>query len=54
MDIPKTKKENVVEVIHGKEITDSYRWLEDVNNQDTQMARTPKFAHQSCIINSVS
>lgn len=36
MDIPKTKKENVVDVIHGKEITDSYRWLEDVNSQDTQ------------------
>jgi len=36
MNIPKTKKEDVVDIIHGKEIVDSYRWLEGVDSQETQ------------------
>ena len=50
---PESKKINFVEKIHGYEISDSYRWLEDFtsdqsinwvkrqNNYTCSMARTP-------------
>jgi prolyl oligopeptidase len=33
---PETKKEEVKETIHGVEITDPYRWLEDQNSRETR------------------
>ena len=33
---PETKKEEVKETIHGVEITDPYRWLEDQNSPETR------------------
>lgn len=33
---PKTRKENVVEILHGKEIVDSYRWLEDSDQEEVK------------------
>ncbi|NHK31134.1 MAG: S9 family peptidase [Asgard group archaeon] len=33
---PKTKREEINEVIHGTEVRDPYRWMEDVSNQDVQ------------------
>jgi prolyl oligopeptidase len=33
---PKTRTDNVKEVIHGIEITDPYRWLEDGNSPETR------------------
>ncbi len=32
---PKTRREDLVEVIHGKEIADPYRWLEDDHSDET-------------------
>src|ERR1035437_1071659 len=36
MNIPQTKKFNVVEELHGKLISDPYRWLEDVPSVPVQ------------------
>jgi prolyl oligopeptidase len=36
MEIPKTKKENVSNIIHGITVSDSYRWLEDTESAETQ------------------
>lgn len=36
MDIPKTKKENITEELHGHKISDPYRWLEDTENSDVK------------------
>jgi prolyl oligopeptidase len=33
---PKTRTDNVKEVIHGVEVVDPYRWLEDQNSPDTR------------------
>lgn len=33
---PKTRKEDVKEVIHGVEVSDPYRWLEDENSPETK------------------
>ena len=33
---PKTQTDNVTETIHGVEITDPYRWLEDQNSPQTR------------------
>ena len=35
-EYPPTKKVNVVEKLHGVEITDPYRWLEDAKSDDTK------------------
>ena len=32
---PETKKEEFTETIHGYEISDSYRWLEDFTSDDS-------------------
>ena len=32
---PETKKEKFAETIHGYEISDSYRWLEDFTSDDS-------------------
>ena len=32
---PDSKKERFTEIIHGYEITDSYRWLEDFTSDDS-------------------
>ena len=32
---PQAKLENVKEVIHGEEVSDPYRWLEDVDSRET-------------------
>jgi len=34
MKYPKTKKKNVIDVLHGTKIIDSYRWLENNENQE--------------------
>ncbi len=36
MGIPKTKKENIVEEIHGHKINDTYRWLEDTESLEVK------------------
>lgn len=36
MEYPKTKRENIIETIHGVEVHDPYRWLEDLNNDEVQ------------------
>lgn len=36
MNIPETKKEDTIEKIHGKDVADPYRWLEDTENVETQ------------------
>jgi len=36
MNIPYTKKENVIEKIHGHLINDPYRWLENPNSKETK------------------
>jgi len=36
MDIPYTKKENLIEKIHGHFINDPYRWLENPNSEETK------------------
>lgn len=36
MNIPKTKKENILEEIHGYSIADPYRWLEDAENVEVR------------------
>src|ERR1019366_7951221 len=33
---PPTKKDNVVEVLHGVKLVDPYRWLEDGKSKDVQ------------------
>ena len=34
-DYPESKKEKFTEIIHGYEISDSYRWLEDFTSDDS-------------------
>ncbi|MHA1212867.1 MAG: S9 family peptidase, partial [Candidatus Heimdallarchaeota archaeon] len=36
MKYPATKREEVVEVLHGKTITDQYRWLENFDAPEVQ------------------
>jgi len=36
MNIPTTKKDLVVDELHGQTISDPYRWLEDVASTETQ------------------
>ena len=36
MNVPYTKKENIIEEIHGNLINDPYRWLENQNNEETK------------------
>ncbi|MBI2674115.1 MAG: S9 family peptidase [Candidatus Yanofskybacteria bacterium] len=36
MNPPTTTKENIVENIHGREISDPYRWLEDIESAGTK------------------
>ncbi len=35
-EYPKTKREDIVEEIHGRKIEDPYRWLEDAESPDVQ------------------
>ncbi len=36
MDYPKTRRGEVVETLHGHEIADPYRWLEDPDSEETR------------------
>ncbi len=36
MKVPNTKQQNVTETLHSVEITDSYRWLEDVKSTEVK------------------
>ena len=40
MSYPVTRTDPVVEKIHGVEIVDPYRWLEDADNADVKQCRT--------------
>ncbi len=42
---PETKKDEVVEVIHGVEFIDPYRWLENQNSQETRAWIEKQNAH---------
>ena len=33
---PETRSEQIVETLHGVEVADPYRWLEDVNSEEVQ------------------
>src|SRR5262245_8339013 len=33
---PNTRRDNVKEILHGKEVSDPYRWLEDQNSAETR------------------
>ncbi len=36
MEYPKTKREDIIDTIHGEKVHDPYRWLEDFDNNDVQ------------------
>ena len=36
MSYPESRRDGVVETLHGREIADPYRWLEDPDSSDTQ------------------
>src|SRR5437879_6278507 len=44
---PVTRKDNVKETLHGVEIADPYRWLEDQNSPETRewIARQNEYSH---------
>src|SRR5436190_17133600 len=44
---PATKKDSVKETLHGVEIADSYRWLEDQNSPETRdwITRQNEYSH---------
>ena len=53
MDKPITPKKEFKEVLHGVEISDPYRWLEDVDSQETRSWLESQDAYTESIINSL-
>ncbi|MBV8052268.1 MAG: hypothetical protein JOZ80_13835, partial [Acidobacteriaceae bacterium] len=47
---PKAKVDNVVDTIHGHEITDPYRWLENANSRDAQQYVREEMAYTRSIL----
>ncbi len=33
---PPTRKEDLVEILHGQEVPDPYRWMEDLDGEELQ------------------
>ncbi|MEK7405984.1 MAG: S9 family peptidase, partial [Acidobacteriota bacterium] len=50
---PKTRTDNVKEVIHGVEIVDPYRWLEDQNSPETRAWIEAQNAHSRPLLDAV-
>jgi prolyl oligopeptidase len=48
---PKAKVDNVVDNLHGHQIPDPYRWLEDANSPDTQQYVREELAYTRSILN---
>ena len=36
LEYPGTEKKEITEVLHGREISDPYRWLEDIDSPETR------------------
>ena len=47
---PKTRTDNVKEVVHGVEIIDPYRWLEDQNSPETRAWIDAQNAHTQSLL----
>ncbi len=54
MAAPVTRVENVVETLHGVEVRDPYRWLEDAGSQETQDWTREQNAHTRAVLDSYS
>jgi prolyl oligopeptidase len=53
MDKPITPKKEFKEVLHDVEISDPYRWLEDVDSQETRSWLESQDAYTESIINNL-
>ncbi len=52
-EYPPTKKVNVVEKLHGVEIIDPYRWLEDAKSDDTKEWTTKQNAYTRSVLDKL-
>jgi len=50
---PKTRTDNVIETIHGIEVKDPYRWLEDQNSNETRGWLEEQIKHTRAVLGAV-